>query len=132
MIVSIQYTVFMIREDRLIGNRWTELCLGLALCAGLSVPTAAQIGGGALAGTVVDQGGAGVPGATVTITAVGTNLSRTVMTGADGGYLVTGLAPGPYRIRSRPERLPSPRPRGHWTTRRGRRCASTCCLSWVR
>ena len=89
----------MIREDRLIGNRWTELCLGLALCAVLSVPTAAQIGGGALAGTVVDQGGAGVPGATVTITAVGTNLSRTVMTGVDGEYLVTGLAPGPYRIR---------------------------------
>ena len=48
---------------------------------------------------MVDQAGASVPGATLTITAVGTNLSRTTVTGQEGTYVVTGLAPGTYRMR---------------------------------
>jgi hypothetical protein len=59
---------------------------------------AAQIGLGALSGDVTDQAGAAVPGATVTVTAVGTNGSRTTVTGADGHYTVAGLTPGRYRI----------------------------------
>jgi len=63
-----------------------------------TAPTAAQIGGGAIAGYVVDQAGARVPGATVTVTAVATNLSRTAVTGEEGTYVFSGLAPGVYRI----------------------------------
>ena len=65
----------------------------------MASPAAAQIGAAALAGDVVDQAGAAVPGATVTVIAVGTNLSRTAVTGQDGGYSVQGLAPGAYRVR---------------------------------
>jgi hypothetical protein len=63
-----------------------------------TTPAAAQIAGGTLAGEVADQAGARVPGVTVSITAVATNLSRTGITGEEGTYLFAGLAPGVYRI----------------------------------
>ena len=59
---------------------------------------AAQVGLAGLSGDVADQAGAAVPGAIVTVTAVGTNGSRTTVTGADGHYTVPGLTPGRYRI----------------------------------
>jgi hypothetical protein len=78
---------------------WARSYVGLALIAVTSLPAAAQIGGGALAGDVVDQAGAAVPGATVIVTAVGTNLTRMTVTGREGTYVVTGLTPGTYRVR---------------------------------
>jgi hypothetical protein len=81
------------------GGTCRRVCLVLAICW-LSVSLAdAQIGSGALAGSVADQAGAAVPGATVTISGVATNHSRTAVTGDDGGYVFTGLAPGEYRVR---------------------------------
>ena len=81
------------------GKGWrARLCASAVLLAAVA-PAAAQIGGGALAGQVIDQAGAAVPGATLTLTAVGTNLSRTTVAGEDGHYLFTALAPGLYRVR---------------------------------
>jgi hypothetical protein len=82
------------------GRRRARLCL-LWVALGLSVPVLAkaQVGSAALAGLVVDQDGAPVPGATVTATAVGTNLFRTQITDHNGGYVVTGLVPGVYQLR---------------------------------
>jgi Carboxypeptidase regulatory-like domain len=80
------------------GRRWARTCVWL-LGMGIASPVAAQIGAGALAVNVVDQAGAAVPGATVTVIAVGTRLSRTVVTGRDGAYSVQGLAPGSYQVR---------------------------------
>jgi Carboxypeptidase regulatory-like domain len=79
------------------GRWWAGLCLGLALSA-MSSPGAAQIAGGAIAGDILNPAGAVVPGATVTITATDTNLSRVVVTGPAGSYVVTGLAPGTYQV----------------------------------
>ena len=62
-------------------------------------PAAAQIGAAALTGIVVDATGAALPAATVTVVAVGTRLSRTVVTTSDGGYVVPALRPGSYRVR---------------------------------
>ena len=76
-----------------------RLGLMLAWLAGAASPVTGQIGGLALAGIVVDRGGAAVPGATVMVTSVATNLSRTTVTGREGTYVVTGLAPGSYRVR---------------------------------
>src|SRR5688572_2712690 len=78
------------------GARW---CLLMVLCAFVPVQLAAQVGGGALAGNVVDQAGASIPGASLTMTAVGTNLSRSAVSDRDGGYVVAGLAPGLYRLK---------------------------------
>jgi Carboxypeptidase regulatory-like domain len=52
-----------------------------------------------MAGTVVDQTGAGVPGATVTVTALATNRARIVVSGNDGVFVVQSLAPGQYQLR---------------------------------
>ena len=80
-------------------REWVGLLLVCLWTCGLAAPAAAQVGAGALTGQVSDQAGAAVPGATVTITAVGTNLSRTTATDAEGRYVVSGLAPGSYLLR---------------------------------
>jgi hypothetical protein len=49
-------------------------------------------------GTVQDQTGAAVPGADVKATQTDTGQVRTVMTGADGGYVIANLPLGPYRL----------------------------------
>jgi hypothetical protein len=74
--------------------------LWLLMLIAAGSPVSAQIGAAALTGRVVDQDGAALPGASVTVVAVDTNRSRTVVTGSDGGYVVSGLAPGAYRIRT--------------------------------
>ena len=81
------------------GWRGALACLGLVVTIGIGSPAAAQIGAGTLAGSVVDQEGAALPGAAVTVVAVGTNRSRTVVTGVGGVYAVPGLAPGAYQVR---------------------------------
>ncbi len=81
------------------GLVWARLCLGLAVSAAVPSVAVAQIGGGALSAHVVDQAGAAVPGATLTVTAVATNLSRTRVTGPEGTIVFTALAPGTYRVR---------------------------------
>ena len=73
--------------------------LWLPIAVGMASPVGAQIGAGALAGDVMDQAGAALPGATVTVIEVRTNGSRTVVTGEDGSYVVQGLVPGPYLVR---------------------------------
>ena len=81
------------------GRCWGRACLWLVASASMASPVGAQIGSGALAGIVVDQAGAAVPGVTVTVTAVATAVSRTTVTSQKGDYVVPGLAPGTYRIR---------------------------------
>jgi hypothetical protein len=58
----------------------------------------AQISTAQLAGKVSDESGAVLPGATVTVTQTDTGAERTVVTDGEGAYLVSNLAPGPYRL----------------------------------
>ncbi len=53
---------------------------------------------GVVTGTITDPTGAVVPGATVTITNVGTNISQTTKTGSDGSYRFPLVPPGTYTI----------------------------------
>jgi hypothetical protein len=78
--------------------RHRRLWVLLAVLAGIAPRAFAQVGAGRLVGTVSDASGGALPGVTVTITAEATNLSRATATGRDGSYLVTGLAPGNYRV----------------------------------
>src|SRR5688572_13585867 len=51
-----------------------------------------------LSGTVRDESGAVLPGVTVTVTQTDTGLVRTAVTDGTGGYLLTNLPIGPYRL----------------------------------
>src|SRR5262245_48058184 len=51
-----------------------------------------------LSGTVRDESGAVLPGVSVTVTQTNTGLVRTAVTEANGGYLLTNLPTGPYRL----------------------------------
>ena len=53
---------------------------------------------GVITGTITDPTGAVVPGATVTITNVGTNISQSTTTGGDGSYRFPLVPPGNYLV----------------------------------
>lgn len=82
------------------GRRSALVCLVCVwLVVGVGRAAGAQVGAGTLTGTVSDQGGAAVQGATVTAIAVDTNRSRATLSAADGGFALVGVAPGDYRLR---------------------------------
>jgi hypothetical protein len=53
---------------------------------------------GQVSGIVTDPGGAIVPNATITVRNLGTNAIRTVTTGDNGTFVVTGLQPATYEV----------------------------------
>lgn len=64
----------------------------------VSAMAQAQATAADLAGTVTDPSGAVVAGATVNAKGVGTGISRTATTDADGFFKIVGLPPGEYEI----------------------------------
>lgn len=63
-----------------------------------SLPVQAQVDTGTVLGTVKDQSGALVPGATVTLTSKDTNYSTAKTTGQDGTYAFTPVKIGTYSV----------------------------------
>lgn len=59
---------------------------------------AAQVTTGTCLGTVTDQAGALVAGASIELTDTGTGFQRSVLSGEDGGYVIENLKPGKYHI----------------------------------
>jgi carboxypeptidase family protein len=88
----------MPKQDRAL--RAFAFIAGMALVAVLTSPVAyAQIGGAAnIGGAVIDDSGAALPGATVTVTNTANGRSQTVVTGSDGRYRAVQLQPGPYLV----------------------------------
>ena len=70
--------------------------LGLFLLCAVAVN--AQTNKGGISGTVSDANGAAVPGATVTITNLGTNQSVKVTTSETGAFSVSSLEPVGYKV----------------------------------
>ena len=64
----------------------------------LSVSAMAQSTAGRILGTLTDQSGASVAGATVVVTDTQRGTSRTVTTDESGSYAVPDLTPGDYKI----------------------------------
>jgi hypothetical protein len=64
----------------------------------LSAAAWAQLNTAQLAGKIADTSGAVLPGATVTITQTETGAVRSVVSDAEGAYLLSNLAPGPYKL----------------------------------
>lgn len=75
---------------------FTLLAIGLLLGAGQAFAQSTVTGG--INGTVTDPQGGVVPNATITVTNIGTNSVVTATTNQDGGYRVTNLQPGTYRV----------------------------------
>ncbi len=80
--------------------RFFGSALAVMLMALLTVNFAdAQVLYGSLVGTVTDQAGAVVPGATVTITDKGTGQTREAVTDADGLYTIKNILPGTFDVK---------------------------------
>jgi hypothetical protein len=58
----------------------------------------AQLTSATVSGTVTDQSGAAVPGATITATNTNTGLTRTTSTGIQGRYEIPNIPVGPYEV----------------------------------
>src|SRR5437660_1427674 len=82
--------------SRMAGRRFV-LCLGILIMMS-SVAALGQLTTGTIAGTVTDQSGAAIPGATVTLKNTDTGISRTVQTGENGKYDALSLPAGSYEI----------------------------------
>ena len=84
------------------GARPSGLLLLLALLPCLLLllasPARAQKSSGQITGSVVDQNGGALPDAKITVTQIGTNLTRDVQTNQDGIYSVPDLPVGTYRV----------------------------------
>jgi carboxypeptidase family protein len=76
----------------------TVLIAGIALLISC-VPASAQSTTGRILGSVTDQTGAAVNGATVVVTDLQRGASRTLKTDDAGAYVATDLQPGSYKIR---------------------------------
>ena len=70
----------------------------LAVSLILSTPLFAQQGRGTISGTVTDPSGAAVPGASITITSVGTNAVFSTQSNEEGFFTAPGLAVGEYVV----------------------------------
>lgn len=82
-------------------TRRLELSLA-ALCLALAAETSAQTRATTadLAGLVVDQSAAVLPGATVTAHNADTNHTRSATTDERGHFLIPALPPGTYDVRA--------------------------------
>src|SRR5262245_18467131 len=78
-----------------IGMALLMLCTGLPLAS----PALGQIGA-SIEGTLKDQQGAVLPGATVTVVKEESGVSRSAVSDAEGRYRLLGLAPGRYRLKA--------------------------------
>src|SRR5580704_7686896 len=78
------------------ATRIVLLVLALSL---MSLPALAQSTAGRVLGSIIDQSGASVAGATVVVTDMEHGTSRSLTTDASGDYVAPDLIPGTYKIR---------------------------------
>jgi hypothetical protein len=68
----------------------------VCLCSPFAIGQTANTG--TVAGTIADQSGAAVSGATVTLTDMATNAERTATTNESGRYIFANVVPGTYNV----------------------------------
>ena len=89
----------MLNRQQKYKREWlrTGFCLILFLFGCLSI-SAQDITSGTIQGTVTDEQGAAVAGATVEAKNVNTNFSRTFTTDSDGRFTFLSMPPGRYTV----------------------------------
>ena len=91
---------------------WIRICAACLLSlAAAATRLDAQVASGEITGFVHDQAGAAVPGATVTVTDIATNIQRVVVSSDAGVYTAPSLGPGEYPHRRRAGRIQNHPPR---------------------
>ncbi len=81
------------------SHRFISALLALAMIvAGAATRADAQGLTGQISGVVTDTGGGVMPGATVTVKNVGTNLVREAVTGPEGAFVITNLLAGTFDL----------------------------------
>jgi Carboxypeptidase regulatory-like domain len=86
-------------QERKMGMKLVvKTMLLVTVCALMIAPVWGQVQNGSISGTVRDSSGAAVAGATVTSRNTGTSAERSVSTGDNGQYTITGLPPGVYEL----------------------------------
>ena len=78
--------------------RLLVVVLALALPAVSSAQTVAIA---QISGVVTDESGAALPGVEVTVTQTSTGLTRFVITGTGGEYVLPNLPVGPYKLEAK-------------------------------
>src|SRR5436309_5236389 len=84
--------------DRLLGRTLVRSVSAAALVLTCAHVVDAQAVKGALLGNIVDASGGALPGVTVTITEVNTNISYSAVTNESGYYIFSNLKDGTYRV----------------------------------
>ena len=84
--------------SRRLGASVLPTLLTLFAAAVLCTNAGAQVRFGSVVGTVADASGATVSGATVKLTNLGTNETRTMQTSSAGTYSFPNLTAGMYRV----------------------------------
>ncbi|HXX00298.1 MAG TPA: carboxypeptidase-like regulatory domain-containing protein, partial [Candidatus Acidoferrales bacterium] len=85
----------MSRCEKMLITRWLIALSTLVL---LAVPSLGQSTAGRVLGTITDQSGAAVAGATVVLTDVERGTVRSLSTDQSGTYVAADLQPGTYKI----------------------------------
>jgi outer membrane receptor protein involved in Fe transport len=80
-------------------EKFSLFAMSLVLCFALASASFGQAVYGSIFGTVTDASGGVVPGATLTITNINTNLTETLKSNESGNFNQTRLTPGTYRIK---------------------------------
>jgi len=83
---------------RFVSRTLLPLCVAAFTLTTLSSPLVAQSTGASIDGTVRDNSGATVSGATITIVSIATNEQKRLTADEHGNYTVLGLPPGSYRM----------------------------------
>ena len=78
--------------------RYGILCAVIALCLSAFVNVFGQEFRGTITGNITDPNGAAIPGATVIVKNIETNVATTIKTNDDGSYTVPMLLPGKYSV----------------------------------
>jgi Carboxypeptidase regulatory-like domain len=96
---SFRISAFSRGFTRQTKNTWKLAYLFLLLLPGNQLLHGQAIGGGQIQGTVTDETGSAVSGATVEAVQTESGLQRVVTSGDDGGYNLPSLPVGPYTLK---------------------------------